>query len=61
VARAEQPLAVAGPNVLVEAERLAEGGDGVGRGILPEQLLRDVVNYREYGFEFDYLQIGLRA
>ncbi|MBD8703691.1 ABC transporter substrate-binding protein [Frigoribacterium sp. CFBP9039] len=22
---------------------------------------RDVVNYREYGFEFDYLQIGLRA
>ncbi|ROS62643.1 peptide/nickel transport system substrate-binding protein [Frigoribacterium sp. PhB160] len=24
-------------------------------------LSRDVVNYREYGFEFDYLQIGLRA
>nr|BFF14301.1 hypothetical protein GCM10025699_56040 [Microbacterium flavescens] len=24
-------------------------------------LSREVVNYREYGFEFDYLQIGLRA
>jgi hypothetical protein len=39
---AEQPVAVAQPDVAVETEGLAQRGDGLRGGVLPEELLRHV-------------------